>query len=128
MVHNGIEYGMMQALAEGFAVMKASPFDLDLASIAKIYNHGSVIVSRLAGWLKKAFEEYGQDLNAISGAVAQSGEGAWTIEAGKEYGVATPIIEGAVMFRIASQTYPGYTGQIVSALRNEFGKHDVFNK
>ena len=128
MIHNGIEYGMMQALAEGFAVMKASPFNLDLAAIAKLYNHGSVIVSRLAGWLKKAFEEYGQDLGAISGSVAQSGEGMWTVEAGHEYGVATPIIEGAVRFRTASQAGPSYTGQVVSALRNEFGKHDVFKK
>jgi 6-phosphogluconate dehydrogenase len=128
MIHNGIEYGMMQALAEGFAVMKASPFNLDLAAIAKLYNHGSVIVSRLTGWLKKAFEEYGQDLGTISGSVAQSGEGMWTVEAGHEYGVATPIIEGAVRFRTTSQTGPSYTGQVVSALRNEFGKHDVFKK
>jgi 6-phosphogluconate dehydrogenase len=128
MVHNGIEYGMMQALAEGFAVMKVSPFNLDLAAIAELYNHGSVIVSRLVEWLKDAFEEHGQDLGAISGSVVQSGEGAWTVETGHEYGVATPIIEGAVNFRAASATDPSYTGQIVSALRNEFGKHDVFKK
>jgi 6-phosphogluconate dehydrogenase len=128
MVHNGIEYGMMQALAEGFAVMKTAPFNLDLAAIAKLYSHGSVIVSRLVEWLKDAFEEHGQDLGSISGSVAQSGEGMWTVEAGHEYGVATPIIEGAVRFRTASQTDPSYTGQIVSALRNEFGKHDVFKK
>jgi 6-phosphogluconate dehydrogenase len=128
MVHNGIEYGMMQSLAEGFAVMKAAPFNLDLAAVAELYNHGSVIVSRLAGWLEGAFEEYGQDLGAISGSVAQSGEGMWTVDAGKEYSVATPIIEGAVKFRTDSQTHPTYTGQIVSALRNEFGKHDVFKK
>jgi 6-phosphogluconate dehydrogenase len=128
MVHNGIEYGMMQAIAEGFAVMKASPFNLDLPAIAELYNHGSVVTSRLTGWLAEAFGEYGQDLRAISGSVAQSGEGMWTVEAGHEYGVATPIIEGAVRFRTASQTDPSYTGRILSALRNEFGKHDVFKK
>ncbi len=128
MVHNGIEYGMMQSLAEGFAVMRASPFNLDLTAIARLYNHGSVIVSRLTGWLRDAFDEYGQNLGPISGSVSQSGEGMWTVEAGREYGVATPIIEGSVRFRTASQNKPSYTGQIVSALRNEFGKHDVFKK
>jgi 6-phosphogluconate dehydrogenase len=128
MIHNGIEYGMMQALAEGFAVMKASRFGLDLAAIAELYDHGSVITSRLTRWLRDAFNVYGQDLVTISGSVAQSGEGMWTVDAGKEYGIAMPIIEGAVRFRTASQTGPSYTGQILSALRNEFGKHDVFKK
>ncbi|HVN72842.1 MAG TPA: decarboxylating 6-phosphogluconate dehydrogenase [Desulfomonilia bacterium] len=128
MVHNGIEYGMMQALAEGFAVMKASPFNLDLMKVADLYNHGSVIASRLVGWLKEAFVEYGQGLDAISGSAAQSGEGLWTVEAGGEIGVPTPIIEGSVNFRSASKTRPSYTGQIISALRNQFGRHDVFKR
>ena len=126
MVHNGIEYGMMQALAEGFAVMKASPFGLDLESAAKVFNHGSVITSRLVGWLVDAFREYGVDLAVLSGSVAQSGEGRWTVEAAKDYGIATPVIEGAVNFRTASEEHPSYTGRIVSALRHEFGRHDVF--
>ncbi|MFH0904994.1 MAG: decarboxylating 6-phosphogluconate dehydrogenase, partial [Methanobacteriota archaeon] len=96
MVHNGIEYGMMQALAEGFAVMKASPFDLDLAKIAELYNHRSVIESRLVSWLKKAFDQYGEELDGISGKVSHSGEGAWTIETGKEFKIPVPIIEGAL--------------------------------
>jgi 6-phosphogluconate dehydrogenase len=128
MVHNGIEYGMMQAVAEGFAVMKASPLHLNLVKIAELYNHRSVIESRLVGWLKDAFAEYGEDLKKISGSVSQSGEGLWTIEAAKEIGVAVPIIEGALNFRMESQQKPSYTGQIVSSLRNQFGGHEVFGK
>jgi 6-phosphogluconate dehydrogenase len=128
MVHNGIEYGMMQALAEGFAVMKDSPFDLDLNKVAEIYNHRSVIESRLVDWLKKAFEQYGEDLNEISGSVSHSGEGVWTVEAAKEFGIPIPIIEGALNFRIESQNNPTYTGKILSALRNQFGGHEVFKK
>jgi 6-phosphogluconate dehydrogenase len=128
MVHNGIEYGMMQALAEGFAIMKASPFHLDLTSIAELYNNGSVIASRLVGWLKDAYKEYGEGLDAVSGSVAQSGEGMWTAEAGKEYGIVAPVIEESVNFRTASSLKPSYTGQIVSALRNQFGKHEVRKK
>ncbi len=128
MVHNGIEYGMMQSIAEGFAVMKASNFDLNLVSIAGVYNRRSVIESRLVGWLKSAFEEHGENLDDISGSVSQSGEGLWTVEAAKELGVAAPIIEGSFQFRVQSQERPSYTGQIVSALRNQFGGHEVLKR
>ena len=128
MVHNGIEYGMMQALAEGFAVMKASPFDLDLVKIADLYNHRSVIESRLVGWLKNAYEQYGRDLSGISGSAAQSGEGQWTVDAAKELGVPAPVIEDALEFRIQSQKNPSYTGKIISALRNQFGGHEAAEK
>jgi 6-phosphogluconate dehydrogenase len=125
MVHNGIEYGMMQALAEGFAIMRAAPFGLDLSKIADVYNHRSVIESRLVGWLKEAFARNGTGLESVSGSVAQSGEGMWTVEAGKEMGVPAPVIEDALRFRIASAKQPSYTGRIVSALRHEFGGHDM---
>jgi 6-phosphogluconate dehydrogenase len=125
MVHNGIEYGMMQALAEGFAVMKASDFRLDLANITDVYNHKSVIESRLVGWLQSAFVQYGEDLREISGSAAQSGEGMWTVEAGKELGVPTPVIQGALEFRLHSQNNPSYTGKLISAMRNQFGGHEV---
>ena len=125
MVHNGIEYGMMQALAEGFAVLKTSAFDLDLAAVAELYNHRSVIESRLVGWLKNAFEQYGPDLKGISGSVEQSGEGMWTVQAAKELGIPVPIIQGALDYRTQSQKNPSYTGQIVSALRHQFGGHAV---
>lgn len=125
MVHNGIEYGMMEALAEGFAVLKASPFQLNLGNIADLYNHKSVIESRLVEWLRQAYEQHGDELRDVSGAAAQSGEGAWTVEAGNEFGIPMPIIKGALDFRIQSQNHPSYTGKIVSALRHQFGGHEV---
>jgi 6-phosphogluconate dehydrogenase len=125
MVHNGIEYGMMEALAEGFAVLRASPFKLNLGNIAELYNHKSVIESRLVEWLGQAYELYGEDLSDVSGSAAQSGEGAWTIEAGKEFGVPMPIIQGALDFRLQSLNKPSYTGRLISALRHQFGGHEV---
>ena len=128
MVHNGIEYGMMQAIAEGFAVLKASPFNLNLINVTDIYNHKSVIESRLVGWLKDAYEKYGEGLEQISGSVAHTGEGLWTVEAGRDFGVPVPIIEGSLNFRNESQKKPSYTGQILSALRNQFGQHEAAKK
>jgi len=125
MVHNGIEYGMMQAIAEGFAVMKASPLRPDLRKVVSVYQHGTVIESRLIDWLADAYRQEGEDLKEISGAVAHSGEGLWTVEAAKELGIPVPVIEQALRFRMDSETNPNYTGQIVSALRNQFGGHDV---
>ncbi len=125
MVHNGIEYGMMQAIGEGFEVLKRSEFNLNLLDVAKLYNKKSVIESRLIGWLEKAFEQNGQDLKGISGEVSHSGEGLWTVEAAMREGVAVPIIEGSLQFRNESKGNPSYTGQVVSALRNQFGGHNV---
>jgi 6-phosphogluconate dehydrogenase len=125
MVHNGIEYGMMQALAEGFGVMKASDFKLELLKITELYNHKSVIESRLVGWLQSAFAQYGEDLTEISGSDAQSGEGMWTVEAGKELKVPMPVIQSALEFRIQSQKNPSYIGKLISAMRNQFGGHEV---
>ena len=125
MIHNGIEYGMMQALGEGFEVMEKSDFDLDLERVARLYDHGSVIESSLVRWLKEAYEKYGIGLSDISGKVAHSGEGQWTVEAAKELGIPVPIIEGSLNFRKESQEQPSYTGQVVSALRNMFGGHEV---
>lgn len=123
MIHNGIEYGMMQSIAEGFAVMKQSEYRLDLTKVADIYNHGSVIESRLIAWLKSAFELYGQDLSDISGTVSHTGEGAWTIKTAQEMGLKTKVIEDALQFRIDSEKDPSYAGKILSALRNQFGGH-----
>jgi 6-phosphogluconate dehydrogenase len=125
MVHNGIEYGIMQSIAEGFAVMKKSDYKLNLEKIADVYNHESVISSRLVGWLETAYEKYGDELEVISGSIAQSGEGAWTLQTAKELGIPVPVIEESVKFRLASAEKPSYTGKIVSALRNQFGGHDV---
>ncbi len=125
MVHNGIEYGMMQALAEGFTLLKASPYSLDLVKVADLYNHRSVIESRLVGWLKGAYEKHGKELVGISGSAAQSGEGMWTVDAAKELGTPAPIITGSLDFRLQSEKKPNYAGKIISALRNEFGGHEV---
>jgi 6-phosphogluconate dehydrogenase len=125
MVHNGIEYGMMQAIGEGFEVLKKSRFSLDLVRVADLYNHKSVIESRLVGWAKNAFQTYGTDLKNISGNVSHSGEGLWTVATAKELGVPVPIIEGSLRFREESQKNSSYTGQVVSALRNQFGGHEV---
>lgn len=123
MVHNGIEYGMMQALAEGFAIMKKSDFDLNLSKVAELYNHGSVIESRLVGWLKQGFELYGENLTDVAEKISHSGEGEWTVKAGKELGVPAPIIEESLQFRIDSEKNPSYTNKLVNVQRNMFGGH-----
>ncbi len=125
MVHNGIEYGMMQALAEGFAVLKKSPFKLDLEKVAEVYNRGSVIESRLVGWLEEAIRLYGEGLKSVSGSVAYTGEGEWTIKTGKKLKIKLPAIEDAFKFRVRSQKTPSYMGRILSALRNRFGGHSI---
>jgi len=125
MVHNGIEYGMMQAIAEGFAILKKASFKLNLTNIAKIYNHGSVIESSLLKWLKDGFEIYGESLKKVSGTVAHTGEGAWTIEAAKELDVKVKIIEGALQFRKSSEKNPSFAGKILSTMRNQFGGHSI---
>ena len=128
MVHNGIEYGMMQAIGEGFEVLKAAPFKLDLKKVAEVYSRGTVIESKLISWLKSAYEQHGEDLEEISGSISQSGEGLWTSQTAKELGVPVPIIEGSVKFREQSENNPSYTGRVVSALRNQFGGHEVKKK
>ena len=125
MVHNGIEYGMMQAIAEGMNIINKSDFDYKLKDVARIYNCRSVIESRLVRWLYEGYEKYGEDLEEISGEVSHSGEGQWTVDAAKDLGLDVPIIEGALEFRKQSTGNPSYTGKVVSALRNMFGGHDV---
>ncbi len=125
MVHNGIEYGMMQAIAEGFDVMKNAEYKLDLSQVASVYNHGSVVESKLVGWLHEAFEVFGQDLSGISGSVAHSGEGKWTVETASKLGIKVRVIEDALKFRIQSEHNPTYAGKILSALRNRFGGHSA---
>ncbi len=125
MVHNGIEYGMMQAIAEGFAIMKKSEYKLNLTNIADLYNHGSVVESRLVKWLKDGLEIYGEDLKQVSGTVAHTGEGAWTVEAADDLKIKARIIEAALQFRKNSEKNPDYTGKILSTMRNQFGGHSI---
>jgi 6-phosphogluconate dehydrogenase len=113
----------MQALAEGFTLLKHSEFDLDLKKVANLYNHTSVIESRLVGWMAEGFEKFGQDMEGVSGTVAHSGEGDWAVDVAKELGVPALVIENAVKFRVDSQDTPNYTGKLLQAIRNRFGGH-----
>lgn len=125
MVHNGIEYGMMQSIAEGFEIMKKSPFKLDLVDVAEIYQHGSVVTSRLVGWLQDALKKYGQDLKDVSGSVGYTGEGEWTAATAREFKVPAKIIDESFKFRVASQKKPSFTGKLLTGMRNMFGHHSI---
>ncbi len=124
MVHNGIEYGMMQAIAEGFELMERSDFDMDLASIAKVWNHGSVIRSWLIELTENALKK-DPHLEQIKGIMHASGEGLWTVQTALNEGVPTPVIALSLMMRHRSQTDDTFSGKVVAALRNEFGGHKV---
>lgn len=124
MVHNGIEYGMMQSMAEGFEILEASEFDYDYEKVAKLWNHGSVIRS----WLMElAEEQFAKDpkLSAISGTMHSSGEGKWTVEESLNLQVPAPTIALALMMRYRSMQQDTFTGKVVSALRNGFGGHKM---
>ncbi|MDP2232159.1 MAG: glucose-6-phosphate dehydrogenase [Actinomycetota bacterium] len=123
MVHNGIEYGMMQAIAEGFQIMHRSPLNLDLERVAEVYQRGSVIESRLVGWMLDAIRELGPDLEGVSGSVGHTGEGEWTIRTAEEMSLEDRVIRAAFEFRVDSERDPSYAGQVLSALRNRFGGH-----
>jgi len=125
MVHNGIEYGMMQAIAEGFQILHAAPFELDLEDVADVYQHGSVVESRLVGWLGEAYAELGGDLDGVSGVVGHTGEGEWTIRAAEELGLSAPVIADSLRFRVESDDAPSYAGRVLTALRNAFGGHGL---
>lgn len=125
MVHNGIEYGIMQSIAEGFNVLKKTDYHLDLTRIAQIYNHGSVIESKLIGWLEKAFIFHGENLDGVSGVVAHSGEGEWTVKTAEALGLEAKVINDALLFRKNSHDKRDFTGQVLSALREQFGGHSV---
>lgn len=124
MVHNGIEYGMMQAIAEGFEVFEKSNYDLDFEAVAKLFNHGSVVRGWLMELTENAFRKDAK-LDAIKGIMHSSGEGKWTLETALDMGVATPVIALSLMMRYRSQQTDTFSGKVVAALRNEFGGHAV---
>ena len=129
MVHNGIEYGMMEAIAEGYGVLKASEFNLDLAHVTKIYQQGSVIRSWLVDLTRNIFEN--EDIENTSGVIEATGEGEWTIQAGKELGVDVRVIEDALKVRQESaekKNQQKFSNKIVALLRKQFGGHGVKNK
>ncbi|KRL30559.1 6-phosphogluconate dehydrogenase-like protein [Companilactobacillus paralimentarius DSM 13238 = JCM 10415] len=127
MVHNGIEYGMMQAIAEGFDVLSHSQFDYDNEAVAKVWEHGSVIRSWLMELTQSAFSK-DPNLNEIKGVMHSSGEGKWTLEEALKLQVPTPVIAASLMMRYRSLEDDTFTGKVVAALRNEFGGHDVDKK
>ncbi len=125
MVHNGIEYGMMQALAEGFALMRAKQeFGLDLAAVAELWRHGSVVRSWLLD-LSADFLKQDQELEAIAPVVADSGEGRWTALEAVRLGVPAPVMIQALMARFSSQGQGDYANKVLAMMRKGFGGHAV---
>ncbi|HEX4518625.1 MAG TPA: decarboxylating 6-phosphogluconate dehydrogenase [Gaiellaceae bacterium] len=125
MVHNGIEYGLMQAYAEGFEVLEKSEFDLNLPEIAGIWRYGSVVRSWLLELLVDAFELEGGKLEKIRGYVDDSGEGRWTIAEAIAEDVPVPVISAALFARFASRQDESFAAKVNAALRNQFGGHAV---
>lgn len=125
MVHNGIEYGMMQSIAEGFNLLKNGPYKLKMTEVGAVYQNGSVVESRLVGWLLDGFRKFGDDLKDVSGSVGYTGEAEYTYKTGKKLGFPMKIILGSILFRKESQKKPSYVGKILSAMRNQFGGHSI---
>jgi 6-phosphogluconate dehydrogenase (decarboxylating) len=126
MVHNGIEYGMMEAIGEGYGIMKESKMDLDLLQVTKIYQQGTVVRSWLIDLVRNIFEK--EDLENTKGEIAMLGEGEWTVEAAKELGVDARVIEDSVKVRIESKDPKNqnkFSNKIVALLRKQFGGHKV---
>jgi 6-phosphogluconate dehydrogenase len=125
MVHNGIEYGLMQAYAEGFEIMHASSYELDLAGISELWMQGSVVRSWLLELAGRAFRANGPDLEHLKGYVEDSGEGRWTVQEAIDHDVPAPIITLSLLTRFRSRQDDSYGAKVLAALRNEFGGHAV---
>jgi 6-phosphogluconate dehydrogenase len=125
MVHNGIEYGMMQAYAEGFAIMEAKKeFDLDAHAIAGIWRHGSVVRSWLLDLIERALEE-DATLPEVRAWVSDSGEGRWTVAEAIELNVPAPVITLALQARLRSRVENSYADRLLAVMREQFGGHAV---
>jgi 6-phosphogluconate dehydrogenase len=128
MVHNGIEYGMMQAYAEGFEILKTKKeFDLDLEQVAHIWQYGSVVRSWLLDLTADVLAE-GQDLNDVEGWVPDSGEGRWTVAEAIDLDVPAPVITLSLMMRLVSRQEDSYAAKLLAAMRNKFGGHEIKHK
>jgi 6-phosphogluconate dehydrogenase len=125
MVHNGIEYGIMQAYGEGFELIRSSDFNVDLARLCRVWNNGSVVRSWLLELAERAFAQEGNDLERIRGYVEDSGEGRWTVLEAIANSVPAPVITLSLMMRFASRQEESFSAQVVAALRNQFGGHAV---
>lgn len=124
MVHNGVEYGMMQAIAEGFELLEKSDFDFDFEKVARVWNNGSVIRSWLMELTENAFTKDAR-LDGLKGIMHSSGEGKWTLETALDLQTATPVIALSLLMRYRSLEENTFSGKVVAALRNEFGGHSV---
>ena len=124
MVHNGIEYGLMQSFAEGFEIMNASEFELDLRQLAALWQHGSVVRSWLLELLERALAD-DPGLEQIRGYVQDSGEGRWTVQAAIDENVPAPVITMSLFARFASRQDESFAAKVNAALRNQFGGHAV---
>ena len=125
MVHNGIEYGLLQAYAEGYEILHASKdFKLDLGQIAALWNHGSVVRSWLNELAERAFAK-DTDLAALKGWIADSGEGRWTVQEATDLDVPAPVIALSLIMRLRSRQDDSFGAKVIAALRNEFGGHAV---
>lgn len=124
MVHNGVEYGLLQAYGEGFEILKDSPYQYDLGQLAELWCHGSVVRSWLLELLVLAFRE-DPELEAIRGYVDDTGEGRWTVEAAIDENVPAPVITLSLLARMASRQDESFSAKVVAALRNQFGGHAV---
>ena len=123
MVHNGIEYGMMQSIGEGFNLLHHSPYDYKMNEVAQVFNHGSVIRSWLMELTEKIYQQQ-TDMTEIAGVIPSSGEGKWTVEEALRLNVNLPVITQALMTRFASEDYDKISEKLVALLRNQFGGHD----
>jgi len=124
MVHNGIEYSMLQGYAEGFEILKAAPFGFDLLQLARLWNHGSVIRSWLLELAQAAFER-DPGLAHIRGFVEDSGEGRWTLQEAIDHAVPAPALAMSLFMRFRSRQDDSFSDKVIAALRNEFGGHPV---
>jgi 6-phosphogluconate dehydrogenase len=126
MIHNGVEYGMLQAYAEGYEILHASKDfpGLDLHKIAAVWNHGSVVRSWLNELAEEAFKK-DTDLQDLKGFVADSGEGRWTVQEAIDLDVPAPVITLSLLMRLRSRQEDSFGGKVIAALRNEFGGHAV---
>jgi 6-phosphogluconate dehydrogenase len=125
MVHNGVEYGMMQAYAEGFELMHRSKYPIELKEVAALWNRGSVVRSWLCELAERAFDQEGNDLSSLKGYVDDSGEGRWMMADAIDHAVPTPALAASLYARFYSRAEGDYAARVLAALRNQFGGHVV---
>lgn len=125
MIHNGIEYGMMQAIGEGFQLLDAADYRYDFKTVSKVWNNGSIIESYLMGLVEEMFEE-SNDLREIVGEIDSSGEGKWTVEEALKLNIPLPVITSALYARNITKLEKNFSAKVVAGMRNKFGGHKLY--